>query len=108
MSGPALETANLLLDSMSSMVGEDGMAHQLNASGKQWQLHGLYVTVVFARSKLITAALYARSAGAAYLRDLSISDIMDMLSDFAKRNYKLCSVDLPLGGQAAADGLPLP
>lgn len=102
MSDPALETVNLLLDSMSSKVGEDGMAHQFNASGEQWRLHGLYVTVFFSRSKLITAALHARSVGAVYLRDLSISDIMDMLSDFAKRNYKLCSVGVPFGGQAAS------
>lgn len=102
MSDPALETVNLLLDSMSSMVGEDGMSHQFNASGNQWQLHGLYVTVFFSRSKLITAALHARNAGSAYLRDLAISDIMDMLTDFVKRNYRLCSVGVPYGGQVAS------
>ena len=102
MSDPSLETIDLLLDSMSSMVGEDGMEHQFNASGKQWQLHGLYVTVFFSRRKLVAAALHARSAGAAYLRDLSISDIMDMLSDFAKRHYPLCSVGVPFAAQAAS------
>lgn len=102
MPDPALEIIDLVLDSMSSMVGEDGMEHQFNASGEQWQLHGLYATVYFSRRKLITAALHARSAGAPYLRDLSIADIMKMLSDFAKRHYPLCSAGVPFGARAAS------
>lgn len=102
MADPALETVDLLLDSMASMVGEDGMEHQFNASGDQSRLHGLYVTVYFSRRKLIAAALHIRSAGAAYLRDLSVSDIMSMLSDFAKRHYPLCSVGVPFGAKATS------
>lgn len=102
MSDPSLETVDLLLASMSTTVGDDGMEHQFNSSGEQWQLHGFYVTVFFSRRKLIAAALHVRSAGAVYLRDLSISDIMDMLSDFAKRHYPLCSVGVPFGAQAAS------
>lgn len=93
----ALETVDLLLDSMSSEVGEDGMLHLFNARGESFQVSGIYVSVFFSRRKLVAAALHARSAGAAYLRDLSVSDIMGLLTDFAKRNYPLCSTGVPFG-----------
>jgi len=100
MSDVALETVDLLLDSMSSEVGEDGMLHQFNASGESCQLAGLYVSVFFSRRKLVAASLHARAAGAAYLRDLSVSDTMRLLTDFAQRNYRLCSAGVPFGAAA--------
>ncbi len=100
MPGASLETVDLLLDSMSSEVGEDGMLHQFNASGESFQLAGIYVSVFFSRRKLIAASLHARVAGADYLRDLSVSDIMRLLTDFAQRNYPLCSAGVPFGADA--------
>ena len=73
------------------------MLHQFNASGESFQLSGIYVSVFFSRRKLVAAALHARSAGAAYLRDLSVSDIMRLLTDFAQRNYPLCSKGVSFG-----------
>lgn len=90
-----LETVDLLLASMSTDVGEDGMMHQFNASGDSHRVYGIYVTVYFSRRKLISAALYAHAHGASYLRDLPISEIQSLLTDFAKTNYPLCSASVP-------------
>ncbi len=100
MPDASLEIVDLLLDSMSSEVGEDGMLHQFNASGESFQLTGLYVSVFFSHRKLIAASLHARSTGADYLRDLSVSDIMRLLTNFAQRNYPLCSAGVPFGAVA--------
>lgn len=102
MTDAALETVELLLESMSSEAGEDGMLHQFNASGDSFQLAGLYVSVFFSRRKLVAAALQVRTEGAPYLRDMSVSDIMRLLTDFARSNYPLCSAGVPFGAKVSS------
>ena len=100
MSDPALRIVDLLLDAMSSEVGEDGVLHQFNASGDSFRISGLFVSVFFSRRKLVAAALEARGLGATYLRDLSVAGIMDLLTAFAQRHYPLCAAGVPFGAHA--------
>jgi hypothetical protein len=49
---------------------------------------GIYVTIYFSLKHIIAAASFVRTHGASYLRALSISDVIELLTDFVKDNYQ--------------------
>ena len=81
-----------LLAAMSTHVGEDGLLHQFNISGRR-QISGIGVSIYFSRKALVTAALFVREHGASYLRALSVTEVATLLTDFIKDNYAPVSND---------------
>ena len=85
-------TVDFLLASMSQAVGDDGMQHQFPVDPRR-QIGGIYVSVFFSHRGVVTAALFARQHGAPYLRALSVTKVIELLTDFVKENYRAIAND---------------
>ncbi len=84
------QTIELLLASMYSTRGDDGLHHQFlfGAPGAPLWNRNLCASIFFRRSLLIHATLYVRKSGRLYLKSMPVPDIWKLLTDFIAENYQ--------------------
>ncbi|MBX3429962.1 MAG: hypothetical protein KF779_10300 [Hyphomonadaceae bacterium] len=105
MSEVHTHTIELLLKSISTAVGDDGLRHDFfffQPGTPKIGLGHAGVEIFHSKKRLTLAALYVRRHGPAYLRAMAISDINRLLTSFVSDNYWYIAEDTFGNGSAAS------